>query len=142
MNGGAADIDEIDLHLHPAWQRGIVPALAATFPKCQLIVTTHSPQTLSRIPRENVFILDDFHLVRVTPHTYGHDTNSILGEVMGVPERPRDIEDKIRHASLLVDEERLDEARAALQELTSILGDQDTVVVRLRTLVSFLDDRG
>lgn len=139
---GIVLIDEIDLHLHPAWQRGIVPALTATFPKCQVIVTTHSPQALSRIPRENVFILEGFDLVRVTPHTYGHDANSILGEVMGVPERPREITEKIRRTSVLIDEERLDEAKAALEELTSLLGDQDHMVVRLRTLMSFLGDGG
>jgi predicted ATP-binding protein involved in virulence len=138
---GIVLIDEIDLHLHPAWQRGILPALCATFPACQFIVSTHSPQALSCVTRENVFILENFELVRVTPHTYGRDTNSILAEVMGLPERPKDIAEKIRKASRLVDEERLDEAKIALHELTSILGDQDNVVVRLRTLVSFLDDR-
>ena len=78
----------------------------------------------------------------MTPHTYGHDANSILGEVMGVPERPREITEKIRRTSVLIDEERLDEAKAALEELTSLLGDQDHMVVRLRTLMSFLGDGG
>jgi predicted ATP-binding protein involved in virulence len=138
---GIVLIDEIDLHLHPSWQRGIVPALCATFPGCQFIVSTHSPQVLSRIQRKNVFILEGFDLVDVTPHTYGRDANSILAEVMGLSERPRDIEEKIREASRLVDEERLDEAKVALHELTAILGDDDNMVVRLRTLASFLEDR-
>ncbi|MGB7720821.1 MAG: AAA family ATPase, partial [Bryobacteraceae bacterium] len=34
-------IDEIDLHLHPKWQRQIVRNMAATFPRCQFIATTH-----------------------------------------------------------------------------------------------------
>ena len=38
---GIVLIDEIDLHLHPQWQRNILPALLATFSKCQFIVTTH-----------------------------------------------------------------------------------------------------
>lgn len=137
---GIVLIDEIDLHLHPAWQRNIVPALCTTFPNVQFIVSTHSAQVLSRIPRENVFILEDDKLVRTTPHTFGRDSNSILAEVMGVPERPKEIQEKIRRAAALVDEERLEEAKAALEELTALLGEDDTMVVRLRTLASFLTE--
>ena len=36
-------IDELDLHLHPRWQRTIVEKLTRTFPNCQFIATTHSP---------------------------------------------------------------------------------------------------
>jgi type I restriction enzyme M protein len=139
QSGGIVLIDEIDLHLHPAWQRGLLPALSATFPRCQIIASTHSPQVLSRIPRENVFILEDFALVRVTPYTYGRDSNSILGEVFGVPERPADMEEKIHQAAVLLDEERIDEAKMALDELLSILGEHDAELVRLKTMMSFLE---
>ena len=40
---GVVLIDEIDLHLHPSWQKKIVNDLKRTFPKVQFIVTTHSP---------------------------------------------------------------------------------------------------
>ena len=40
---GIVLIDEIDLHLHPRWQRIIVPALLEAFPKLQFVATTHSP---------------------------------------------------------------------------------------------------
>ncbi|HEX4420623.1 MAG TPA: AAA family ATPase [Kofleriaceae bacterium] len=40
---GVVLIDEIDAHLHPAWQRRIGPWLSEHFPKLQFIVTTHSP---------------------------------------------------------------------------------------------------
>jgi predicted ATP-binding protein involved in virulence len=36
-------IDEIDLHLHPEWQRRVVGDLLRTFPKTQFLLTTHSP---------------------------------------------------------------------------------------------------
>ncbi|MEZ5329023.1 MAG: AAA family ATPase [Verrucomicrobiales bacterium] len=38
-------IDEVDLHLHPKWQRAIYDFLDTRLPNCQLIVTTHSPVT-------------------------------------------------------------------------------------------------
>lgn len=40
---GVVLIDEIDAHLHPAWQRRVGPWLSAHFPRLQFIVTTHSP---------------------------------------------------------------------------------------------------
>lgn len=40
---GVVLIDELDLHLHPSWQRRIVEDLRRTFPKIQFVVTTHSP---------------------------------------------------------------------------------------------------
>lgn len=46
---GIVLIDEIDLHLHPKWQRGIVPKLRQLFPKVQFVVTTHSPLVLQEV---------------------------------------------------------------------------------------------
>lgn len=43
---GLVLIDEIDLYLHPAWQRTLIRALKATFPRLQFVVSTHSPLTL------------------------------------------------------------------------------------------------
>lgn len=40
---GVVTIDELDLHLHPKWQRDVVSDLLKTFPKVQFIVTSHSP---------------------------------------------------------------------------------------------------
>jgi predicted ATP-binding protein involved in virulence len=36
-------IDEIDLHLHPKWQRTVIDKLSQNFPKAQFIATSHSP---------------------------------------------------------------------------------------------------
>jgi hypothetical protein len=44
---GIVLIDEIDLHLHPTWQRRIVPILRRLLPRVQFIVTTHSPLVLA-----------------------------------------------------------------------------------------------
>lgn len=40
---GIVLIDEVDLHLHPLWQRIILKQLNHTFPNIQFIVSTHSP---------------------------------------------------------------------------------------------------
>ena len=51
-------IDEIDLHLHPKWQRLMIPQLTTIFPNCQFIITTHSPQVIGNTKPENIFILE------------------------------------------------------------------------------------
>lgn len=47
-------IDEIDVHLHPKWQRSIGPALEDLFPSCQFIATTHSPFVIQSVDRQLV----------------------------------------------------------------------------------------
>ncbi|OHD24290.1 MAG: hypothetical protein A2Y34_18820 [Spirochaetes bacterium GWC1_27_15] len=49
-------IDEIDLHLHPTWQRNILPALNKTFPNIQFIITTHSPFVIQSMKTNDVFL--------------------------------------------------------------------------------------
>ena len=51
MGTGIVLIDEIELHLHPAWQRKVVSVLHETFPNVQFIVSTHSPQVLGELPK-------------------------------------------------------------------------------------------
>ncbi len=55
---GIVLIDEIDMHLHPNWQKRIVNDLKKTFPKIQFIVTTHSPFIVQSLRAEEVINLD------------------------------------------------------------------------------------
>jgi predicted ATP-binding protein involved in virulence len=55
---GVVLIDEIDLHLHPNWQKRIVNDLKRTFPKIQFIVTTHSPFIVQSLKKEELINLD------------------------------------------------------------------------------------
>lgn len=54
---GIVLIDEVDLHLHPAWQQRVVHALKQAFPKMQFIVSSHSPQVLSTVKSETIRML-------------------------------------------------------------------------------------
>jgi hypothetical protein len=55
---GIVLVDEIDLHLHPEWQRSVVPNLARTFRNLQFVMTSHSPIVASTVKRQNVFVTD------------------------------------------------------------------------------------
>jgi predicted ATP-binding protein involved in virulence len=132
-------IDEIDLHLHPQWQRIVIPSFRKTFPKCQFIVTTHSPQVLSGVNRENVFILEDSEIVELTPHTFGRDSNSILSEVMGVEKRPVKMQERIDKCFEMIDNDNLEEAKLELQKLSELLGNNDPDMIQAYTLIDFLN---
>lgn len=56
---GIVLIDEIDLHLHPKWQRHIVADLKKIFPSIQFIVTTHSPFIVQSLKAEELIVLDE-----------------------------------------------------------------------------------
>jgi predicted ATP-binding protein involved in virulence len=127
---GIVLIDEIELHLHPQWQRQIIPCLLHTFPNIQFIVTTHSPQVLGNVEQEEVFILEDFKIVEKTPHTKGRDSNSVLYELLGVEERPKEYKDKLSQLYRLIDDTKFSEAKAILAKLTEKFGEHDTEIVR------------
>lgn len=56
---GVVLVDEIDLHLHPEWQRVVVPILAKALPYVQFIVTTHSPLVVGSLEAANLFVLTE-----------------------------------------------------------------------------------
>jgi predicted ATP-binding protein involved in virulence len=135
---GIVLIDEIELHLHPQWQRDIIPRLTSTFPNCQFIVTTHSPQVLSNVKRENVFIVENFKVYPADNNTFGRDSNSILSELMGVSERPIEIQNKLTECLYKIDDGQIEEAKKLLRELSDLLGHNDSEIVKANTLISFL----
>ncbi|MBA3549303.1 MAG: AAA family ATPase [Nannocystis sp.] len=139
MRPGIVLIDEIDLHLHPQWQREVVPRLEGAFPGVQFIVTTHSPQVVSQLHPDSVRILEDFAIVPNTPPTFGRDTNAILSEVMGVEERPRFAGERLHEIARLMDEERWKEARAGLDALARDFGEHDSEILRLGTMIDILE---
>lgn len=137
LGEGIVLIDEIDLHLHPQWQRQVIPALRRTFPNCQFIVTTHSPQVLSNVEKENIVILEDFKIVEKTPFTYGRDSNSILYELMNVEERPARVKTELDKLYRLIDAEKIDDARKELKKLEALLGENDKDIVRANMYMDF-----
>ncbi|MDP2125735.1 MAG: AAA family ATPase [Pseudohongiella sp.] len=79
-------IDEIDVHLHPKWQRLIVPSLEELFPKCQFIATTHSPFVIQATRRNKITSIDK-NLSALLD--VGNSIEDIVEEIQGisVPQR-------------------------------------------------------
>ena len=55
---GVVLVDEVDLHLHPGWQRHIARGLEETFPNCQFLLSTHSAAILSHLAPDKIWILE------------------------------------------------------------------------------------
>lgn len=86
---GIVLIDEIDMHLHPAWQKSIIRDLRHTFPRIQLILTTHAPSVLANVQNENIRILHGNHAEVPDVKSYGRNVDAIVYELMGTRVRPR-----------------------------------------------------
>jgi len=85
---GIVLIDEVDMHLHPAWQQTVLSSLQEAFPRIQFIVTTHSPQVLTAVPDECVRVLTDGAAFGASPGTEGAEASRMLTRVFGVEARP------------------------------------------------------
>jgi predicted ATP-binding protein involved in virulence len=129
---GIVLIDEVELHLHPSWQHGIVEGLQKTFPNIQFIITTHSPQVLANIRAENIFIITsddknkDTYLLEQPHQSYGLTTNDILNEVMqsnamSSLARNQVVEGCLSDIHRLISERNYDRATKLINELESEL---------------------
>ncbi|MEM9461448.1 MAG: AAA family ATPase [Myxococcota bacterium] len=127
---GIVLIDEIELHLHPSWQRRVIEDLTKTFPRVQFILTTHSPQVISTAEAKWLRVLrpDGVGLVG---YTHGKDTNAILREIMDVPERPAWMEQRLSQLEELLEEGELNGARILLEDIRSNVGDSDRELLAL-----------
>ena len=89
-------IDEIENHLHPTWQRRVIPALLEHFPGLQIFATTHSPFVVAGLRAGQVHLLerDDEGRVTATTNTedvIGWTADEILRNMMGVDDPTDDV---------------------------------------------------
>ena len=92
---GVVLIDELDMHLHPTWQKRVVGDLKKAFPNIQFIVTTHSPFIVQSLSKEELQNLDF-----MTPENPSDMTlNKVVTDVMGVSKlKSDDFEERYRIA--------------------------------------------
>ena len=132
---GVVLIDEIDLHLHPRWQREALPRLRDVFPKLQLIVTTHSPQVLSSAENRQVRRLIDGRLQEHQVFVEGRDTNAILREHMRTWDRSPEGTDALRTLHDCIDQGRREEAEKLYEKLRARWGDLDPDLIEAKVLL-------
>jgi predicted ATP-binding protein involved in virulence len=131
-------IDEIDLHLHPKWQRLIVPKLREVFPNCQFIISTHSPHVITHVQPESLFLLiqTDVGIVAQRPtESYGKSVDRILEDLMGLETtRPDIISARLHDIYTAIDQAHFDEARRSIAEMKSEIG-EDPELLKAEILI-------
>ncbi|MCC6460180.1 MAG: AAA family ATPase [Saprospiraceae bacterium] len=140
---GLVLIDELDLHLHPNWQRHIVADLKRAFPKIQFVATTHSPFIVQSLAKDELINLDPNNEgVENNPFDYGIED---VAEIeMGVEDVARSEEFKKRvelasqYYSLIAQgktsetNHQVAELRRQLNELEDRFSDDATFVATLK----------
>lgn len=118
-------IDELELHLHPKWQRNVLNSLNSIFPNCQFIISTHSPQVISEVKNDNILILERNNRGKLSyfspKQSYGLTSNQILNELMDSEDikldRAPEIQERIDHIFKLIADHNLEDAKAEIEEL-------------------------
>ncbi|MCD4817787.1 MAG: AAA family ATPase [Candidatus Cloacimonetes bacterium] len=139
LNGnGIILIDEIDLHLHPSWQRKVIPSLNNTFPNCQFIITTHSPQILSHSKAKNIFILkqekNNLSVIKVT-ESYGKNSDRLLEDILGVEARPIEIKNGLKELFKIINDGDLSNARLKIAELDNLIEGFEPELLKANALI-------
>ena len=132
---GVVLIDELDLHLHPRWQRVALRQLRNAFPRLQLIVTTHSPQVLSSAENRQVRRLVDGRIQEGNVFASGRDTNAILRDLMRTDARDEEGVVALRHLHDAIDRGDGEEADRIYRELLRRWGDTDPELIRAAGLM-------
>lgn len=137
---GVVLIDEVDLHLHPKWQRHLIHQLTATFPNCQFILTTHSPLVISDTKDVLCYVLDDGELEERNG-LYGLDANQVLLSVMDTDVRNSEVQARLDRLLELLQDKKLKDAKALFEELAAELPPSHIELTKAALLIRKLELR-
>lgn len=137
---GIVLIDELDVHLHPKWQRRAASDLKRTFESIQFVCTSHSPQVIGEILPDEIRRLDNDVISR-PPRSFGIDSSRILEELMGAASRNESVERLLKDLSQAIDREDFEQAQILLERVEKELGTNDPEATRARTLMTFLQSQ-
>lgn len=138
-------IDEIDLHLHPLWQRHVMEDLICHFPSVQFIATAHSPLIAQEAEEANLTVLqqkDGQVIIKNHPQFVkaGRVDQIVTSELFGVPSaRRRRVESLIANRNALLDktkrtrseEDRLNALDKELENLPTAENHEDRAAMDL-----------
>ncbi len=114
-------IDELDLHLHPNWQKTIVDDLKRCFPNCQFIISTHSPFIIQSLKANELFDIRTMQYADKEGSYKGWSIENIQENLMGVEQRTSVYNDLIQEFSHAIDSEDAVRAKQLYQELKKMM---------------------
>ena len=136
-------IDELDLHLHPRWQKEIVEDLKRTFPKCQFIISTHSPFIVQSLEAEELFDIQTMQFAKEKGNYKGWSIEAIQEYKMGVEPKTSVFNNYLERFSAAMDNENYDEARKLYEKLKEMVSpdSQESKALKLDMEMIEIDDQ-
>lgn len=137
LGAGIVLIDEIELHMHPSWQRKVLSVLRETFPNIQFIITTHSPIVLSEADENyNVFFVDNQNgtfSIQKSQQLNGYDANAVLEQFMGTRSMNMQMQQFIDSIYQDINQKEYDQAKNKIKELADITSEnhEDVIMARM-----------
>ena len=113
---GVVLIDELDMHLHPRWQRILTTGLKRAFPSVQFIAASHSPQVIGELHPDEIILLRKGE----TSHpqvSYGLTSSQILEEIMGAEARSVEVEERLERLFEALERNEFEFAREIIEGL-------------------------
>lgn len=128
LGNGIVLIDELELHLHPKWQREIIRKLPKVFPNIQFVISTHSPQIISEVAAESLYVLN-WNKKSNQPEctkpvrSLGLNTADVLSEIMDSRIINQEFDDKVEEVYQYIEQEQWEEAERTLEDLEKQYGE-------------------
>lgn len=138
LGNGIIMIDEIELHLHPNWQRLVIDKLNKTFPNCQFILTTHSPIVISESNNLVCFSLENGELQKLE-NLYGMDVNQVLLQEMDADIRNVDVQTALDNLLDQIQDGNLKEAKQLIADLEKKIAIDHIELNKARILIRRLE---
>lgn len=138
-------LDEIEVHLHPAWQRKVLPVVQKLFKNSQIFISTHSPFVVNSVDDAWVYKLEldengKAHVADVVKSEDGHSYSHVLSEIFDIKEEfgvevQKDLAKfKELRNKILVSKNGSEKTEKELRKLANTLADQSE---ELQTIVEY-----
>ena len=124
--------DEFDAYLHLNWQRQMSKLLNDIQVNGHIIFTTHSPATISRMQRENVYKMQNGKVSKPLSDTFNRSLDELMEEQMEVPMRPPEYSELVQDFRNAIMHNRKELALAKLDQIKEFVGDNDPFFITAR----------
>lgn len=127
--------DEFDSYLHLNWQRSISQMLNEVNVNGHIIFTTHSPATISKMQKEDVYILNEGSVYKARSETFNRSLDEIIEEQMKVSLRPQEYTDLVQEFRNAVIHNQKELALKKLGEIKDVVGEDDPFLITARLVM-------
>lgn len=128
-------LDEFDSYLHPTWQRAFVEMIHSIDIRGQIIFTTHSAASISKLKSESVFIMENGEVSPPGSETYNRALNEIMEEHMGITMRDPEVEALYDKFKQYIADGNKEMAEYMMAKMSELLDEDNPIFITMRLLL-------